>query len=242
MLSFAALYCSAALVDLTHGTTEAHFHFFVMVAMLSIYEEWVPYLLAVGFVVIHHGLVGMIAPGTVYDHGSAALTPWTWALIHAGFIVALCVVNVASWRLNEEARDGMADALEHTRRSEEEFRGAFDDAPIGVAFVDLAGHFRRVNRSLCSLTGFAEADFATLPLHDAPDGTPACSSTGTRAMRSRSRGRSGAPTAPPAGASRAARRSTTPPASRATRSSSCSTCPPASAPSRSSRTRPRTTR
>ena len=172
MLSFAALYCSAALVDLTHGTTEAHFHFFVMVAMLSIYEEWVPYLLAAGFVVIHHGLVGMIAPGTVYDHGSAALTPWTWALIHAGFIVALCVVNVASWRLNEEARDGMADALEHTRRSEEEFRGAFDDAPIGVAFVDLAGHFRRVNRSLCSLTGFAEADFATLPLHDAPDGTP----------------------------------------------------------------------
>src|SRR4051794_24741350 len=137
MLSFAALYCSAALVDLTNGTTEAHFHFFVMVAMLAIYEEWVPYLLAISFVLVHHGIVGALAPGTVYDHGSAGLSPWTWAAVHVGFIVALCFVNLASWRLNEEARAGVADAFERTRRSEEEFRGAFEDAPIGVAFLDL---------------------------------------------------------------------------------------------------------
>src|SRR3954471_4116928 len=168
MLSFAALYCSAALVALTNGTTEAHFHFFVMVAMLAIYEEWVPYLLAVSFVVVHHGIVGTLAPETVYDHGGAVLSPWAWAGVHAGFIVALCVVNVVCWRLNEEARAGGAGALERTRRSEEEFRGAFEDAPIGVAFIDLDGRFRRVNRRLCTLTGFMEADFEALTVHDQP--------------------------------------------------------------------------
>ena len=79
-------------------------------------------------------------------------------------------MNVATWRLNEEARAGVADALERTRQSEEEFRGAFDDAPVGVAFIDLDGRFRRVNRALCALTGFTEADFETLPLHDGADG------------------------------------------------------------------------
>jgi diguanylate cyclase (GGDEF)-like protein/PAS domain S-box-containing protein len=172
MLSFAALYCAAALVDLTDGATEAHFGFFVMVAMLAIYEEWVPYLLAIAFVAIHHVVLGTVAPGTIYDHGSAVLSPWTWALVHTGFILALCIVTIASWRLSEESRAAVAEALERTRRSEEEFRGAFDDAPTGVAFVGLDGRFRRVNRSLCTLTGFTEADFETMPLEDGPDGTP----------------------------------------------------------------------
>ena len=67
MVAFAALYCSAALVSMSHGATEAHFHFFVMVSMLAAYEEWVPYLLAIGFVLVHHGLAGVLDPGSVYE-------------------------------------------------------------------------------------------------------------------------------------------------------------------------------
>jgi hypothetical protein len=115
MVAFAALYCSAALVNLSHGSIEAHFHFFVMVTMLAMYEEWVPYLLAIGFVVVHHGLLGVLAPGRVYDHSSAVAAPWKWALIHAAFIVGLSAVNVISWRLNENARAAAANALERTR-------------------------------------------------------------------------------------------------------------------------------
>jgi PAS domain-containing protein len=36
------------------------------------------------------------------------------------------------------------------------FRSAFDNAPIGVAIVDLEGRFVRVNRSLCEMLGYPE--------------------------------------------------------------------------------------
>jgi diguanylate cyclase (GGDEF)-like protein/PAS domain S-box-containing protein len=151
-LSFAAVYCSATLVALCGGATEAHFHFFVMVTMLAAYEEWVPYLIAIGFVVLHHGVIGGIAPASVYDHPQASASPWEWTLIHGSFIVALSIINIVSWRLNEDARAHADAAHERTRRSEAEFRGAFEDAPIGLAITDLDGVVLRINRALAELT------------------------------------------------------------------------------------------
>jgi len=152
MLSFGALYCSSALVSLAHGSTEAHFHFFVMVTMLASYEEWVPYLLAIAFVVVDHGLVGVIDPRAVYDHSSAVASPWKWALIHAAFIVGLSVVNVISWRLNENTRAETADALEKTRESEAAFAHASEhDSLTGLpnrAFIE-----RRVAEAITGLDG-----------------------------------------------------------------------------------------
>ena len=176
MVAFAALYCSAALVNMTNGSTEAHFHFFVIVTMLAAYEEWVPYLLAIAFVVVHHGLVGVLDPSSVYDHSSAVASPWKWALIHAAFILGLSVVNVISWRLNENVRAEAAEALARTRRSETEFRDAFEDAPIGMAIVDLDGRFDRVNAALAQLTGFSAESLLAMHLSDvapAPPGEPA---------------------------------------------------------------------
>jgi diguanylate cyclase (GGDEF)-like protein/PAS domain S-box-containing protein len=166
MVAFAALYCSAALVNLAHGATEAHFHFFVMVSMLAAYEEWVPYLLAIAFVVADHGLVGVLDPRSVYRDPSAIASPWKYALIHGVFILALSVVNVISWRLNEDVRAEAADALERTRRSEAEFRDAFEDAPIGMAIVDLDGRFERVNHALAELTGYTTDELLELTLPD----------------------------------------------------------------------------
>src|SRR5689334_13387771 len=115
MVSLGLLTSSAVLVHQSGGSTEAHFHFFVMVTLLACYEEWLPYLLAILFVLFHHGVVGVLAPTSVYDHSTAVNDPWKWAGIHALFIAALCVVNVISWRMNEDARA--------------RFRGTFEDAP-----------------------------------------------------------------------------------------------------------------
>ena len=147
MVALGLLTSSAVLVHLWDGKIEAHFHFFVMVTILACYEEWLPYLLALGYVVLHHGTVGVLDSQSVYDHAAAVHDPWKWAGIHGGFIVALCIANVASWRMNEDLR---AD----TRLSEELFRGAFDDAPIGMAIASTDGTLTRVNRSFCETTGY----------------------------------------------------------------------------------------
>jgi diguanylate cyclase (GGDEF)-like protein/PAS domain S-box-containing protein len=155
MVSLGALASSATLVHLAHGSTEAHFHFFVMITMLANYEEWVPYLIAIAFVVIHHGLIGALDARGVYDHSDAVGNPWKWACIHALFVLALSVVNIVSWRLNEDVR---ARALER----EEEFRGAFEDAPIGMAIVSLDSRILRANTALARLTGYTMAELQTM--------------------------------------------------------------------------------
>ena len=150
---------SAVVVHLMNGAIEGHFHFFVMVSVLALYEDWFPYLLAFAFVLGHHGLMGVLEPASVYNHPDAVAHPWRWAGIHALFIGALGVVNVVHWRLNEEAR---ADAM-HSR---ERFRHAFDDAPIGMALTGLDGVVVRANAALCERLG---ADPAGRPLADLVD-------------------------------------------------------------------------
>jgi diguanylate cyclase (GGDEF)-like protein/PAS domain S-box-containing protein len=166
MVSLGLLTSSAVLVHLAGGSTEAHFHFFVMVTVLATYEEWFPYLLAILFVLVHHGVMGVIAPRSVYDHASAVSDPWKWAAIHALFIAGLCVVNVITWRMNEDARAEKESAHERTRMSEARFRGAFDDAPIGIALIERDGRFSRVNSSLCTTTGYEEADLLAMRIQD----------------------------------------------------------------------------
>ena len=52
------------------------------------------------------------------------------------------------------------------RESEERFRTAFEDAPIGVALVALDGRWLAVNRALSSITGRAAGDLLAAPPFD----------------------------------------------------------------------------
>jgi PAS domain S-box-containing protein len=60
------------------------------------------------------------------------------------------------------------------RLSEERFRRAFDDAPIGMALVGLTGRWLRVNRSLCDMIGYSEAELLKTDLQAVthPDDLP----------------------------------------------------------------------
>jgi diguanylate cyclase (GGDEF)-like protein/PAS domain S-box-containing protein len=136
------LTCSAVLVAFWGGRVEAHFEFFVVVALLATYESWVPFLLAFLYVALHHGLFGTLWPRLVYQHTN----PWLWAGIHAGFIGALGIVCLLTWRLAEDQRD--------------EFRAAFDRAPMGVALVDEHGAIIRVNEAMAERVGVAPLELA----------------------------------------------------------------------------------
>lgn len=102
----AALACalsSAMLVQFWGGYIEGHFHFFVVVALITVYQDWVPFLIAVAFVAVDHGAIGTLQPEWVYNHAQALSNPWGWAIIHAVFVLSECVALIAVWRANEQA-------------------------------------------------------------------------------------------------------------------------------------------
>ncbi len=70
------------------------------------------------------------------------------------------------------ARDltGRKEAEKALRESEERFRSAFEDSPIGVALVDLDGRRFRLNRALCEMLGYSEDELLCAYLeHVHPD-------------------------------------------------------------------------
>ncbi|MEX2395268.1 MAG: hypothetical protein WD826_12405 [Actinomycetota bacterium] len=95
---------SAVLVHISGGSIEMHFHFFFALGVLTLYQDWFPFLLALGYVVLHHTVMGMISPESVYNHPAAWANPWKWALIHGFFVTAASAAMVISWRLSEVER------------------------------------------------------------------------------------------------------------------------------------------
>jgi diguanylate cyclase (GGDEF)-like protein len=145
--------CSALLVHLWGGVIEAHFHFFVMIGLLTLYQDWVPFLLAIAYVVLHHGVMGVIAPHSVYSNPQAAAHPWRWALIHGGFVLAASLTHIASWRTNEQQllRDpltGLPSRLQLMSRLQSALaRIDRTGQRVAVLFIDL-DRFKVVNDSL----------------------------------------------------------------------------------------------
>jgi PAS domain S-box-containing protein/diguanylate cyclase (GGDEF)-like protein len=73
------------------------------------------------------------------------------------------VVRVAGVAEDITERKQIEEAL---RESEERFAGAFEFAPIGVALVSPDGRWLKVNRVLCDLVGYSEAELLSRKFQD----------------------------------------------------------------------------
>ena len=155
---------SAILVHLSGGVIEMHFHFFVMIGVITLYQDWLPFGLALAYVVVHHGVLGALRPTDVFNHPAAWHAPWKWALIHGGFVLAASIAYLVNWRLSESqateisrllsrleglARTDALTGIPNRRVWDEELPHELDRArrmgtPLCVAIIDL-DHFKAYN-------------------------------------------------------------------------------------------------
>lgn len=79
-------------------------------------------------------------------------------------LIRVRAVEVANQELETELTDykQALAALNRTKEilqeSEARFRGAFDDAAVGMALVALSGNWLQVNRSMCEIIGYSEPE------------------------------------------------------------------------------------
>jgi len=101
--SLGLLCCSVVFVHLSDGLGPMYFHFFVVVALIALYEDWAVYAVAIAFVFgANLVLRDLVSPGALMHnarHGALML-----AALNAAFIVALAGAQVVFWRYNQQER------------------------------------------------------------------------------------------------------------------------------------------
>jgi diguanylate cyclase (GGDEF)-like protein len=108
--SLGLLSAAALLIHSSGGLIEMHFYFFVLIIVLTLYEDWMPFVLAIVFVLLHHGVLGTLEPKSVFDRPEEWAHPWLWAGIHAVYVAAAGAAALVAWRLNEDVRAEMRGA------------------------------------------------------------------------------------------------------------------------------------
>src|SRR5712692_9652030 len=155
VMAVAQVLMSALLIDLTGGRIETHFHVFGSLVILSFYRDWrvlIPATIVVG---LDHFVRGVYWPYSVY--GVLTASPWrsiehaAWVTFEDIFLVISCLRSIREMR----SIANRAAALEASERS---FRQIFEEAPIGMAIVDLDYRFVRVNAAMCAMVGYSEQE------------------------------------------------------------------------------------
>jgi diguanylate cyclase (GGDEF)-like protein len=101
----------ADFVALCDGLTEAHFTFFIAVAALALYRDWVPFGAFLLATVVDHAVAGALFGSATFDHHEATGHPLKWALLHGLAVFAAAAFQVIAWRLTESEEERAQDHL-----------------------------------------------------------------------------------------------------------------------------------
>ena len=155
VIAVAQMLMSALLIALTGGRIETHFHVFGSLVILSFYRDWRVLIPATIVVALDHFVRGIYWPYSVY--GVLTASPLR-SLEHAGWVIFEDVFLVISCLRSIREMRSIANRTAALEASEQGFRQIFEEAPIGMAVLELDESFSRVNRALCQMVGYSESE------------------------------------------------------------------------------------
>jgi diguanylate cyclase (GGDEF)-like protein/PAS domain S-box-containing protein len=153
---------SALVVHLGGGHTFLHFHVFVVVAALALYQDWLPFCLALSFVLVEHAVLGVWETHEVYSDPWSRQHPVAAAALHAGYVLVAATANVVTWGWSQREREAAEQRADVEARrvhdSERRLAELIDNAPAMVFVKDLEGRLVRVNPTFAAMHGKTPAD------------------------------------------------------------------------------------
>jgi signal transduction histidine kinase len=126
-------YCSAVLVGFSNGSIEAHFHFFIMIGFIALYQDWVPFLWNVVFTVLSHGIGSAWRTNLIFNHPAGQTSPWVWSGIHGAAVLAACCGVVIFWETTEREQRKTLDLTRQLADAEITRRRFTSDLLVNLA-------------------------------------------------------------------------------------------------------------
>jgi diguanylate cyclase len=133
IMSAALTMYSYLFVFMSGGSIEMHFHFFMVMALVTVYSDWRLGWFVLIMTALHHGILNYLAPNWVYFYGRNDLAVVAHALpvtATAVFTTLLCNSHRRSIATTEEARQSLQREMEERVRAQE---AAKTDALTGLA-------------------------------------------------------------------------------------------------------------
>jgi methyl-accepting chemotaxis protein len=164
--SVGLLLSADALVQAGGGLVDLHFHFFVVIALIGLYQNWLPFALAVVLVAVQHFGVGMLAPELVFgDHSDhEGISMLSRALLHAGFVLAMAAAQVTYWHFDVAVRrDNERRQADLAEANTSELRAAAEEAErrAEAARAEAAAHIARAEKMAVRLEDVLQRTSAT---------------------------------------------------------------------------------
>jgi diguanylate cyclase (GGDEF)-like protein/PAS domain S-box-containing protein len=150
--------CSAIIISLSNGAAEAHYHLFLVLALVSLYQDLVPYVVGIMFVFAEHLAFAALSP-QMFESGLGAVE---WALVHAGFVAAVSVAHMVSWSTSElhSRRRRLELANEVSRLA-----AIVDGTDLAVLSMDVDGTIRSWNSGASRLFGYTQDEILGQRVH-----------------------------------------------------------------------------
>ncbi|BCY13534.1 methyl-accepting chemotaxis protein [Actinoplanes sp. L3-i22] len=165
--------CTFVAIELSGGSMTAHIHLYAILIYVALYQMWAPLISAVVVVVVHHGVLGLLAPERVFGmHHMGVGAAIEQVAVHAGLAAVEVVGIVIFWhfaeqaeRENEQLAKEAAEAREATERAEREAgERAADD--LRARSAESAEQARRITSDVASISVQAHAAISAVAAVD----------------------------------------------------------------------------
>ena len=105
-VGFGLMAAASGLLHAGGGMTDLHIWFYALLALVALYQQWTPFLLAVAFVAVHHLTMSAWMPEMIFSTPAALAHPFLFAILHAVFLLAEAFFLAYGWKFTEEADRG----------------------------------------------------------------------------------------------------------------------------------------
>jgi methyl-accepting chemotaxis protein len=116
-VSFGLMSAASGLLHVGGGLTDLHIWFYALLALVALYQQWTPFLLAVGFVAVHHLTMSAWMPEMIFSSALSLQYPFVFALLHAVFLLGEAFFLAYGWKFTEAA--DLARRAEQARAEEQ---------------------------------------------------------------------------------------------------------------------------